>query len=167
MRSTAADALTGGRKALLAATAVVAVGLPVTIGVLTARPYAAARQITQTEVRVNPGPREMPAEAVPADLRFEVASVKPNTAGENRVMIGNQPGGRYTATNAGLRLLIRTAYQLQDFQIVNAPDWVNDERFDISARAEGDVRPAPIGVAGPMQIMVRNLLADRFKLVVH
>ncbi len=47
---------------------------------------------------------------------FEVASIKPNNSGDGRVMINMQPGGRFTATNIPLRLLIRNAYQLQDFQ---------------------------------------------------
>jgi uncharacterized protein (TIGR03435 family) len=98
---------------------------------------------------------------------FEVASVKPNKSGDGRVMIGMQPGGRYTATNVPLRALIRQAYQVQDFQIVGAPDWINNERFDIVAKAEGDIPPSQPGTTGPMQLMMRNLLAERFKLVTH
>ena len=96
-----------------------------------------------------------------------MASVKPNKSGDGRVMIGMQPGGRFTATNVPLRMLIRNAYRLQDFQIVGAPDWIDSERFDIVAKAEGDVPPAPIGTVGPMQLMMRSLLAERFKLVAH
>jgi uncharacterized protein (TIGR03435 family) len=98
---------------------------------------------------------------------FEVASVKPNKSGDGRVMIGMQPGGRFTTTNVPLRGLIRQAYQLQDFQIVDGPDWINTERFDILAKAEGDVPPSPPGTVGPMQLMLRNLLAERFKLAAH
>jgi uncharacterized protein (TIGR03435 family) len=73
-----------------------------------------------------------------------------------------------TATNVPLRLLIRTSYQLQDFQLVGAPDWIASERFDILAKAEGDVPPTPPrGQPGPMQLMLRTLLAERFKLVVQ
>ena len=102
--------------------------------------------------------------------QFEVASIKPNKSGDGRVMIGMQPGGRFTATNVPLRLLIRNAYQLQDSQIVGGPDWMSTERFDILAKAEeGAVsgpQPPP-GQPGPIQLMLRALLADRFKLVVH
>src|SRR6188508_2982567 len=66
--------------------------------------------------------------------QFEVASIKPNKSGDGRVMLGVQPGGRFTATNVPLRLLIRNAYQLQDFQIVGGPSWIADERFDIVAK---------------------------------
>ena len=99
---------------------------------------------------------------------FEVASVRPNTSGDGMIRLGIQPGGRFTATNVPLRVLIRNAYQVQDFQIVDAPDWIRSERFDIVAKAEADVPPGPIGgPPGPMQLMLQSLLAERFKLVLH
>ncbi|HYM25680.1 MAG TPA: TIGR03435 family protein [Vicinamibacterales bacterium] len=110
--------------------------------------------------------------AAPADktLQFEVASIKLNKSGDGRVMIGMQPGGRFTATNVALRMLIRNAYQLQDSQLVGGPDWMNDERYDINAKAEDGAisgPPPPLGQPGPVQLMLRALLADRFKLTVH
>ena len=97
---------------------------------------------------------------------FEVASVKPNKSGDGRVAIGNQPGGRFTATNVPLRLLIRVAYKIQDFQVVGAPDW--SDRFDIVAKAASDIPPEPPGAPpGPLQFMLQSLLAERFKLVAH
>lgn len=99
---------------------------------------------------------------------FEVASVRPNKSGDGMVRLGIEPGGRFTATNVPLRLLIRNAYQVQDFQLVDAPDWIRSERFDIVAKAEADVPPGPIGgPPGPMQLMLQSLLAERFKLVLH
>ncbi|MGH9148645.1 MAG: TIGR03435 family protein, partial [Vicinamibacterales bacterium] len=112
-----------------------------------------------------PGQESHVATASPT---FEVASVKPNKSGEPFVRIGNQPGGRFTATNVPLRLLIRNAYQIQDFQLIGAPDWVSSDRFDIVAKAEGDVPPAaPGGPPGPIQFMLRALLAERFNLKTH
>jgi uncharacterized protein (TIGR03435 family) len=92
---------------------------------------------------------------------FEVASVKPHKADDQRVMMVAQPGGRLTASTA-LRLLIRTAYRLQDDQIYGGPSWLTSDLFDIVAKAEDDS-------ASPSQIasMIQALLADRFKLVVH
>jgi uncharacterized protein (TIGR03435 family) len=99
---------------------------------------------------------------------FEVASVRPNKSGQPFVSLGIQPGGRYTATNVPLRLLIRNAYQLQDSQIIGAPGWVDSDRFDIVAKAEGDVPPSvPGGPPGPIQFMLRALLAERFNLKMH
>ena len=111
--------------------------------------------------------------AAPQDPQFEVASIKPNKSGDNRVMMGVQPGGRFTATNVTLRMMIRNAYQLQEFQITGGPSWIADERFDIVAKAEagdtvGDLfRAEQQGQPSRGQLMIRALLADRFKLVVH
>jgi uncharacterized protein (TIGR03435 family) len=97
---------------------------------------------------------------------FEVASVKPNKAREGRMMI-SMPPGRFSATNVPLRLLIRQAYELEDFQIVGGPDWINSDRFDVEAKAEGDVGRTPPGSVGPMHLMLQSLLAERFRLKVR
>ncbi len=103
-------------------------------------------------------------------LAFEVASIKPNNSGDGRVMMQNQPG-RYLATNVSLRLLIRNAYQLQDFQITGGPGWLGSDRFDINAKVPDEFRtlgpPPPGSGPGPLALMIRALLAERFKLVVH
>jgi bla regulator protein blaR1 len=114
----------------------------------------------------------MQAQAPAATPTFEVASVKPNNSGDGRVMVQNQPGGRFTATNVTLRLLIRQAYQLQDFQITGGPGWLNDDHFDIVAKADGTQQDAFVaqqrgGGPTPTQLMMRALLAERFNLVVH
>jgi uncharacterized protein (TIGR03435 family) len=103
-----------------------------------------------------------PAGVGAASLTFEVASVKPNKSGDQRVMIQMPPNGRYTATNVALRMLLRQAFDVQDFQIVGGPNWLATDRFDIVAKP-------PDGITGPEQIrpMMRALLADRFKLVAH
>jgi uncharacterized protein (TIGR03435 family) len=101
---------------------------------------------------------------------FEVASIKPNNSGDGRTMMQNQPG-RYVATNVTLRLLIRNAYQLQDFQITGGPSWLASDHFDINAKVPDEFRamapPAPGSGPGPLQLMIRALLVERFKLVVH
>ncbi len=107
----------------------------------------------------------------PADApAFEVATVKPNNSGDGRVMMQNQPG-RYVATNVTLRLLIRNAYQLQDFQITGGPGWMASDHFDINAKVPDEFRamapPAPGAGPGPLQLMIRALLTERFKLAIH
>jgi bla regulator protein blaR1 len=93
---------------------------------------------------------------------FEVATVKPNKSGDGRVMLGMQPGGRFNATNVPLRMLLRQAFNVQDFQIVGGPDWLTSDRFDVVAKApEGEFN------VDTMRPMLRSLLVDRFKLVHH
>ena len=110
----------------------------------------------------------------PPTPAFEVASIKPNNSGDGRVLMSNQPG-RYTASNVTLRLLIRNAYQLQDFQISGGPSWISSDRFDIVAKIDASAQEAMAAASpmlpgqgpGPLQLMIRALLADRFKLAVH
>jgi bla regulator protein blaR1 len=98
----------------------------------------------------------------PANQTFEVASVKPNKTGDGRIMFGLQPGGRFNATNVTLRMLLRQAFNVQEFQITGGPDWMASDRFDVVAKApEGEF------TADLMRPMLRSLLAERFKLVVH
>lgn len=96
---------------------------------------------------------------------FEVASVRLNTSGTNHVAMGMQPGGRFTAVNMPLALLIRSAYRLQESQLVGAPDWVSGERYDIVAKGNGEFGPpVPGGGLARQQLMLQSLLEERFKL---
>jgi uncharacterized protein (TIGR03435 family) len=94
---------------------------------------------------------------------FEVASIKPNNSGINRIGIG-APGGTFTATNATLRLLMRFAYRVQDFQMLGGPKWMDADHFDIQAKPEGESRQVP---PEQMSLMVQSLLEDRFQLKFH
>jgi uncharacterized protein (TIGR03435 family) len=111
------------------------------------------------------------AQAPASNPVFDIASVKPHPAdgGPNLIMMQVQPGGRYTATNVTALMLIRNAYQLQSFQLVGAPDWLAKDRFDVNARAAGEIGgPMQQGPdPSPLQLMVRALLADRFRLKAH
>jgi uncharacterized protein (TIGR03435 family) len=98
----------------------------------------------------------------PAGPSFEVASVKPNTGSSHLVHLQPSPGGRFNAENITLRFLMQYAYDVQDFQISGGPGWVNTDRYDIAAKAEGS--PSGNQMMGPM---LRTLLEDRFKLVLH
>ena len=99
---------------------------------------------------------------------FEVASVRINTTGTMNRLFRPSPGGSLDTTNVRLRDLVTFAYQVRPFQVEGGPDWMDSIGFDIAAKAEGEVPPLrPGGPAGPFQLMMRSLLADRFKLAVH
>jgi len=104
------------------------------------------------------------------DATFEVASVKPNKSGDTNGMLRMLPGGRVSASNMPVRPIITFAYQLAQYQLVGGPGWLTTDRYDLIAKLEGDPGPvfAPSGTApNPMQLALRNLLEDRFKLKVH
>ena len=119
----------------------------------------------------NASSNRIQAQTPSATPQFEVASVKPNKSGPGPQRIGIQPGGRFTATNIPVRDLISLAYgqpqPLPNFQIIGGPGWIASDRFDITAKAEGDLPPEAIGPPTQMFLMLRSLLADRFKLVAH
>jgi uncharacterized protein (TIGR03435 family) len=92
-------------------------------------------------------------------LAFDVVSVKPNTSGEQGGTSRGQPG-RYQGINVTLKRVITLAYRpVQEF--AGGPDWINTAHFDIEARAQGN--PSQ----DQMLEMLRTMLAERFKLVVH
>src|SRR4051812_20123706 len=63
---------------------------------------------------------------------FEVASVKPNRSADGAQEFVTTPDGSSRLTNATARMLIRQAYQVQDFQIAGAPSWTDVDRFDVT-----------------------------------
>jgi uncharacterized protein (TIGR03435 family) len=105
--------------------------------------------------------------AAPAVVQtFEVASVKPSNPNPTSPM-GAAPMilpalGRLTAQNVTLRMLVMTAYDKQPFQMVGGPPWQNSNKFDISAKAED-----ASATLDEMRLLLRGLLADRFKLKAH
>ena len=105
------------------------------------------------------------AAQTPGVPAFEVASVKPNVSGASTTASYVLPGGRYTATNVTLRMLVKTAYQIHETQIVDAPGWIDVDRFDVSARAAET--PAASAFIERARLMLRPMLADRFKLAVR
>ena len=99
---------------------------------------------------------------------FAVATIKYNRSGDAAQSMRLQPGGRIVVTNQPLRRLIIFAYGLQSQQLVGGPSWLDSDRFDIVAQAEGNISPTPPGgLPGPAQLMMQRLLAERFGLVVH
>ncbi len=110
------------------------------------------------------------AAATPA-AAFDVASVKPsnpnpdptNPLAQIALMLP-QPGGRFTATNTPLRMLIMAAYELkQEAQLAGGPPALLAAKYDITARAADT---ATIAMKELPQLL-RSLLADRFKLKTH
>ena len=103
-------------------------------------------------------------------LAFEAASVKPNKSGDQERYIRIEPSGSgMTVVNMQLRELITFAYQIQRFQLEGGPDWVASDRFDILARSERAVPVTGAFFSGQdaLRMMMRTLLADRFKLAMH
>jgi uncharacterized protein (TIGR03435 family) len=106
------------------------------------------------------GPNLFGQPPAPPKLEFEVASVRPSAPSVDRYDVRFSPSS-LTYTGVTLKLLIRTAYRIQDMQIIGGPPWLNSARFDISGKIEGNRTPPEI------LEMLKQLLEDRFHLVLR
>src|SRR4030095_14058890 len=113
----------------------------------------------------------------PASPTFEVASIKPNTSGTNQRQFNVEPNGRFTATSAPLADLVRFAYAergpdgilgpLPPNRLSVAKTWIGgatalqSDKFDVIATTNAGASQEQVF------LMLRALLAERFKLVVH
>ena len=100
----------------------------------------------------------------PADLRFEVASIKPNASVSTAIgSVRFQPGGRYTASNIPLDIFVEQAFGLRQMSLlIGLPDWTASSKFDIAAKASIDTP-----TDAQQRTLLQTLLADRFKMVAH
>jgi len=90
---------------------------------------------------------------------FEAASVKESQSLEQDGLFRQGPG-RFTVTNLSLRWIIRYAYRLRDYQVVQAPSWT-DTRYGINATFADPADYADI------RVMLQQLLTERFALRAH
>jgi uncharacterized protein (TIGR03435 family) len=93
-------------------------------------------------------------------ISFDVTSVKLNkTSDQPNFNFPLGPGDVYTSV---------FAYKLMGDQVQSVlsqlPGWATTDRFDIVANTDGD--PAK-DTKDQMRLMMRSLLADRFKLATH
>ena len=103
-------------------------------------------------------------------LTFDAATIKPfePPSGGGRMMFGRGGRGGPGSTDPGrihysiitLKGLLVAAYNVKDYQI-SGPAWLDTERFDVQATMP------PETTKEQLNIMLQNLLAERFKLTVH
>ncbi|HEY4364738.1 MAG TPA: TIGR03435 family protein [Bryobacteraceae bacterium] len=91
---------------------------------------------------------------------FDVATVKLADPREP-LDIRTSPGGRLTVTNQPLKNMIKQAYGVESYQISGGPAWLDTERFDVEAKAEGNPDHAQV------MRLFQTLLEDRFQLKVR
>ncbi len=73
---------------------------------------------------------------------------------------GTNDPGLFQCENCGLSGLVTKAFGIQDFQL-SGPDWMQSIRFNVSAKV-------PMGTTKEQfQLMLQNLLAERFNLSFH
>jgi uncharacterized protein (TIGR03435 family) len=95
-----------------------------------------------------------------ARREFEVVSVKPGDPNDPSSRGRSTPGGM-EMTNTTLNTLVRSAYVLNEFQLVGGPKWAGSAKFNVVAKM-------PTGATrDQIPLMMQSMLADRFKLEFH
>jgi uncharacterized protein (TIGR03435 family) len=147
------DRLTLTRKVIVAGLGISAVALPVLIGVL-----------------------KTPLVKAQSQLKFEVASIRRSNPDSENSRLGPVPGGDLRANNITAMQLVTFAYNVHDFQISGAPEWMKTERIDILAkpeRPEGSTDMASMTdvergkFIDQLRERTRSLLAERFRFAMH
>lgn len=145
-----ASELNLAKKCGLAAAGVAALALPILVGLINT-PSLRAQSEDQSS------------------LSFEVASIKP--AGYHPGSDVHAKGALYDAI-VNTSSLIKEAYGVSDYQILDGPDWINSDKYSIDAKIPEVVVTAwrqkydRAKHEEDMREMIRSLLADRFALKV-
>jgi uncharacterized protein (TIGR03435 family) len=102
-----------------------------------------------------PAPAATPPTFQLADIHTSPHSNTPFARG------GDLHGDRYQMRQATMVDLIAKAYDVDNANVIGGPAWLDTDRFDIVATAPRTTSPEDV------RLMLRALLADRFKLVTH
>jgi uncharacterized protein (TIGR03435 family) len=101
-------------------------------------------------------------QSTPTKPAFQIADVHVSAHARNPIMQGGVlRAGRYELRQATMLDLIKTAYGVDPETVVGGPSWLESDRFDVIAKAP------PATSAETANLMLQELLTDRFKLVVH
>jgi uncharacterized protein (TIGR03435 family) len=95
-------------------------------------------------------------------VQFDLVSIRPVAPSSREpVDFRLQPGGRLAITNLTLKTVISEAFAVKNYQIMGGPAWLDDDRFDLTAKSNGDRS------AKQMLAMLQTTLVERFRLKYH
>jgi len=95
-------------------------------------------------------------------LAFEVASIKPTPPDfQGSRAFAPASGNNLSLQGMSLSALIQLAYTLPSDLVSGGPGWVDDARYDVEDRAEGQASQKQ------RLEMLKTLLAERFRLTFH
>jgi uncharacterized protein (TIGR03435 family) len=126
--------------------------------------------VDSVERKPSPNPPEVARLLPPADLQFDVAVINPappRTGQAKRTHV-EVNGHEAIFRNTTMQFLIMLSYDVNEAKLVDIPPWFLSSHWDITAKAPID--PASKNPEVDMEdvkVMLRSLLADRFKLKMH
>jgi uncharacterized protein (TIGR03435 family) len=120
-----------------------------------------------------------PRETAPTAARFDLASIKPASFPNDDYFAGfaaagtcnparpQRSGDRVRFANTTLCGLIRFAFDVRDYQIVDKPGWMTKVAQSSYYEVETLVASGSAPTQDQLRQMVRTLLEDRFRLAAH
>jgi uncharacterized protein (TIGR03435 family) len=93
------------------------------------------------------------------EVAFDVVSIKRNVSDDKNIVINSPGGATFNMINVAMIGVLNTAYNVKN--VVNAPDWLTGERYDIIAKAAGQP------TSDEVKAMLQTLLKQRLKLAAH
>jgi uncharacterized protein (TIGR03435 family) len=94
-----------------------------------------------------------------SEASFDVVSIKRNVSDDKNIGINSPGGSTFNMINVAMIGVLNTAYNVKN--VVNPPDWVTGERYDIIAKAAGQP------TTDEVRAMLRTMLKQRLKLAAH
>lgn len=125
-------------------------------------PLVLTRATKATEWNIPEPPPKLPPMAANADPEFEVATIKPSKPdqqGKGFMVKGRE----FDTINTSPIDLITFAYGIHPKQIVGVPDWAGTDKYDLTAKPDGEGQPND----KQWKTMIQKLLANRFKFAFH
>ncbi|HXE62212.1 MAG TPA: TIGR03435 family protein [Bryobacteraceae bacterium] len=89
-------------------------------------------------------------------VSFDAAAIRPSESLPGGWSGIRDDNGHLDARNVTLKRCISGAYEIPEGQIIGGPKWMEETRYNITARGPGDTND-----------MLKTLLADRFRLAMH
>jgi uncharacterized protein (TIGR03435 family) len=108
------------------------------------------------------------ASTTPVPPVFDVSTIKPSKADNDRSSSLTTDHGTYSAENITIRRLLPLAFGVRPDLIFGLPPWAENARFDISAKVvDADEKVLAALTREQHRVMMQALLADRFQLKCH
>jgi uncharacterized protein (TIGR03435 family) len=156
----------------------IAVVAPTLVGIFLSAPSYSFAPVPPPPVQTLTSQQASGSPSREKPLRFDAASIKPfggdggsNNVGDDatRTKAGSAGGGllRFSpgriataAIGVTTRKIILEAFRMTQYQVWDGPSWIDSERFDLEAVADG-------ANEDQLRQMLQTLLAERFKLAIR
>ncbi len=152
MNEQVAQKLNLGRKLLLGVVGVAAVALPIVLG------------LAHTDELLAQSHADDALASLP---KFEVATIKPNKAGDGRRGIRFTPDG-VSMMGVSPDFLFRLAFGVEEDRILDVPGWAKSDQYDVDAKVDAADAPKLENLTfSQRKAMFLPLLEERFNLKYH